>query len=222
MPANLLLATTTYCCYCYCYSPATLTSLAHFTLLSLPSSSLSHIISTASHLFFSSQVKCDGRPNGCRNCERLQLDCVGDNGLAAGRATPMSLRKIRTYRSCKSCRLSKTKCNGDRPKCSRCTAKKTECVYDGGSAPRWARNLDRGSRTASTEGSRSKSRELAIAMLEASDEADAQDDTPMTSIGSAEPLKLGDITGSKALGSAQSVASIEPSGSDILSWYVLA
>ncbi|KAK4085536.1 transcriptional regulator family: Fungal Specific TF [Trichoderma aggressivum f. europaeum] len=164
------------------------------------------------------KVKCDGRPNGCRNCERLQLDCVGDNGLAAGRATPMSLRKIRTYRSCKSCRLSKTKCNGDRPKCSRCAAKKTECVYDGGSAPRWARNLDRGSRTASTEGSRSKSRELAIAMLEASDEADAQDDTPMTSIGSAEPLKLGDITGSKALGSARSVASIEPSGSDILSW----
>ncbi|KAH0526309.1 hypothetical protein TsFJ059_009653 [Trichoderma semiorbis] len=167
------------------------------------------------------KVKCDGRPNGCRNCERLQLDCVGDNGLAAGRATPMSLRKIRTYRSCKSCRLSKTKCNGDRPKCSRCTAKKTECVYDGGSAPRWARNLDRGSRTASTEGSRSKSRELAIAMLEASDEADAQDDTPMTSIGSAEPLKLGDISGSKKpLGSAQSVASIEPSGSDILSWLV--
>ncbi|KAK0760919.1 hypothetical protein N5P37_005860 [Trichoderma harzianum] len=167
------------------------------------------------------QVKCDGRPNGCRNCERLQLDCVGDNGLAAGRATPMSLRKIRTYRSCKSCRLSKTKCNGDRPKCSRCTAKKTECIYDGGSAPRWARNLDRGSRTASTEGSRSKSRELAIAMLEASDEVDAQDDTPMTSIGSAEPLKLGEISGSKKpLGSAQSVASIEPSGSDILSWLV--
>lgn len=176
---------------------------------------------TASHFFSFTQVKCDGRPNGCRNCERLQLDCVGDNGLAAGRATPMSLRKIRTYRSCKSCRLSKTKCNGDRPKCSRCTAKKTECVYDGGSAPRWARNLDRGSRTASTEGSRSKSRELAIAMLEASDEADAQDDTPMTSIGSAEPLKLGEISGSKKpLGSAQSVASIEPSGSDILSWYV--
>lgn len=167
------------------------------------------------------QVKCDGRPNGCRNCERLQLDCVGDNGMAAGRATPMALRKIRTYRSCKSCRLSKTKCNGDRPKCSRCNAKKSECVYDGGSAPRWARNLDRGSRTASTEGSRSKSRELAIAMLEADDDdADALLDTPMTSSGSAEPLKLGDTPGPRALGSSQSVASIEPSGSDILSWYV--
>ncbi|UKZ79434.1 hypothetical protein TrVFT333_007189 [Trichoderma virens FT-333] len=166
------------------------------------------------------KVKCDGRPNGCRNCERLQLDCVGDNGLAAGRTTPMALRKIRTYRSCKSCRLSKTKCNGDRPKCSRCTAKKTECVYDGGSAPRWARNLDQGSRTASTEGSRSKSRELAIALLEGSDEIDAQHDTSMTSNGSSEPLKLGEMPGPKGLGSAHSVASIEPSGSDILSWLI--
>lgn len=128
----------------------------------------------------------------------------------------MALRKIRTYRSCKSCRLSKTKCNGDRPKCSRCTAKKTECVYDGGSAPRWARNLDHGSRT---EGSRSKSRELAIAALaEGSDEAEnPQLATPLTSNGSAEPQMPGEVP---ALGSLQSVASIEPSGSDVLSWYV--
>ncbi|KAL7806023.1 fungal-specific transcription factor domain-containing protein [Trichoderma gracile] len=179
------------------------------------------------------KVKCDGRPNGCRNCERLQLDCVGDNGQAAGRATPMALRKIRTYRSCKSCRLSKTKCNGDRPKCSRCAAKKTECVYDGGSAPRWARNLDRASRTASTDGSRSKSRELAMAGLEAGDDDDDVDDlvqqrhqqqqqqqqldTPLTSIGS---QTTDETPGSKAFGSTRSVASIEPSGSDILSWLV--
>lgn len=170
------------------------------------------------------QVKCDGRPNGCRNCERLQLDCVGDNGQAAGRATPVALRKIRTYRSCKSCRLSKTKCNGDRPKCSRCVAKKTECVYDGGSAPRWARNLDRGSRTASTDGSRSKSRELAMAGVEDGDDdvdehqrQQQQLDTPLTSIGS---LSTDETPGSKGFGSTRSVASIEPSGSDILSWYV--
>ncbi|KAG8407564.1 hypothetical protein J3458_020316 [Metarhizium acridum] len=55
----------------------------------------------------------------------------------------MSLRKIRTYRSCQSCRLSKTKCNGDRPKCARCAAKLIQCVYDGGAAPRWTRNLNR-------------------------------------------------------------------------------
>lgn len=168
-------------------------------------------------LFGASQVKCDGRPNGCRNCERLQLDCVGDNGLTASRNTPMALRKIRTYRSCKSCRLSKTKCNGDRPKCSRCNAKKTECVYDGGSAPRWARNMDPGARA---DGSRSKSRELAaLALLaEGSDEAEIpQLATPLTSNGSAEPQIPGEVPG---LGSLQSVASIEPSGSDIFSWYV--
>lgn len=59
----------------------------------------------------------------------------------------MSLRKIRTYRSCQSCRLSKTKCNGDRPKCARCAAKLIQCVYDGGAAPRWTRNLNRSQAT---------------------------------------------------------------------------
>ncbi|KAG5992193.1 hypothetical protein E4U43_003829, partial [Claviceps pusilla] len=94
------------------------------------------------------QVKCDGRPNGCRNCERLQLECVAGDGstmLAGSRtsSSPISLRKIRTYRSCQSCRLSKTKCNGDRPKCSRCSAKLIQCVYDGCAAPRWTRNLNK-------------------------------------------------------------------------------
>ena len=96
-------------------------------------------------------MKCDGRPNGCRNCERLELDCVDDTtGLTsptAGRRSSItsspasSLRKIRTYRSCTSCRLSKTKCNGNRPRCSRCGAKGLDCVYDGGSSPRWTKNF---------------------------------------------------------------------------------
>ncbi|OAA47225.1 Fungal transcriptional regulatory protein [Beauveria brongniartii RCEF 3172] len=104
------------------------------------------------------KVKCDGRPNGCRNCERLQLDCVADDGSTApstssaavaaavkrsSSASAVALKKIRTYRSCNACRLSKTKCDGDRPKCGRCVAKQVECVYDGGAAPRWTRNLDR-------------------------------------------------------------------------------
>lgn len=100
------------------------------------------------------QVKCDGRPNGCRNCERLQLECVSENGTIAAAApddgthrtaapSPVSLRKIRTYRSCTACRLSKTKCDGGRPNCARCVVKKLGCVYDGGSTPRWTRNLNR-------------------------------------------------------------------------------
>ncbi|KAJ4260658.1 hypothetical protein NW762_007402 [Fusarium torreyae] len=99
------------------------------------------------------KVKCDGRPNGCRNCERLQLECVDDEGSKSGsrRSVPVSLRKIRTYRSCTSCRVSKTKCDGDRPRCSRCCARNLECQYDGGSAPRWARNLSKAPTSGSTE-----------------------------------------------------------------------
>ncbi|KAM4062175.1 fungal specific transcription factor [Hirsutella rhossiliensis] len=90
------------------------------------------------------KVKCDGRPNGCRNCERLELDCLG--GAAEGAAVSSSSpRKIRTYRSCQSCRLSKTKCNGVRPCCARCAAKGLDCLYDGGSAPRWTSSLTTGS-----------------------------------------------------------------------------
>ncbi|KAF5000711.1 hypothetical protein FGRMN_1552 [Fusarium graminum] len=100
------------------------------------------------------KVKCDGRPNGCRNCERLQLECVDDDGSRSGSrrgSVPVSLRKIRTYRSCTSCRVSKTKCDGDRPRCSRCCARNLECQYDGGSAPRWARNLSKAPTSGSTE-----------------------------------------------------------------------
>ncbi|KAG6122890.1 hypothetical protein E4U14_003764 [Claviceps sp. LM454 group G7] len=98
------------------------------------------------------KVRCDGRPDGCRNCERLQLECVADDGSKRrGVSTSLSsssasMRRLRTYRSCQSCRLSKTKCDGDRPKCSRCEAKRVPCVYNGGAAPRWTRNLDKSKR----------------------------------------------------------------------------
>lgn len=107
-----------------------------------------------------SQVKCDGRPNGCRNCERLQLDCVGDDGTPSSKKpSAASLRKIRTYRSCTTCRLSKTKCDGDRPICGRCSAKHIDCIYDGGAAPRWTRNFDRASHAPSVDSGISDTRE---------------------------------------------------------------
>ncbi|KAH7308164.1 fungal-specific transcription factor domain-containing protein [Stachybotrys elegans] len=113
------------------------------------------------------KVKCDGRPNGCRNCERLQLECVADDGTTTGhRPSPVSLRKIRTYRSCTTCRLSKTKCDGDRPRCSRCATKNIECVYDGGPAPRWARNLDEEAQAKGADEDRSDSLERTSASLD--------------------------------------------------------
>ncbi|KAG6292080.1 hypothetical protein E4U46_000507 [Claviceps purpurea] len=97
------------------------------------------------------KVRCDGRPDGCRNCERLQLECVADDGskrrgVSTSSSSSVSMRKLRTYRSCQRCRLSKTKCDGDRPKCSRCAVKLVQCVYNGGAAPRWTRNLNKSKR----------------------------------------------------------------------------
>ncbi|RDA90422.1 hypothetical protein CP533_5235 [Ophiocordyceps camponoti-saundersi (nom. inval.)] len=86
------------------------------------------------------KVKCDGRPNGCRNCQRLQLDC-DEGGANFGSASTSSVPKMRTYRSCQSCRFSKTKCSGSRPRCGRCVAKAIQCLYDGDSVPRWTTNL---------------------------------------------------------------------------------
>ncbi|RDA87279.1 hypothetical protein CP532_1357 [Ophiocordyceps camponoti-leonardi (nom. inval.)] len=75
------------------------------------------------------RVKCDGRPNGCRNCQRLQLDCdEGGAKFGSSASASASVPKMRTYRSCRSCRLSKTKCSGSRPRCRRCVAKEVELL----------------------------------------------------------------------------------------------
>ncbi|PHH68221.1 hypothetical protein CDD80_171 [Ophiocordyceps camponoti-rufipedis] len=50
---------------------------------------------------------------------------------------------MRTYRSCQSCRLSKTKCSGSRPRCARCANKALDCLYDGEASPRWTSSLGR-------------------------------------------------------------------------------
>lgn len=98
------------------------------------------------------QVKCDETPGGCRNCARLNLPCPNspaygnavhlavhaaapDNPLLA---TQAGLRRSRTYRSCRFCRTSKSRCSGDRPSCVRCRQKYLECSYDGKQAPAWA------------------------------------------------------------------------------------
>lgn len=93
------------------------------------------------------KVKCDQRPNGCSNCERLGLRCAASNvspqeemGLVAtaGKSRP---RRGRIYRSCVECRKSKTRCNGIRPACLRCQQRKTQCVYASSALPRWTRRV---------------------------------------------------------------------------------
>ncbi|KAL1866975.1 hypothetical protein VTK73DRAFT_4444 [Phialemonium thermophilum] len=109
------------------------------------------------------KVKCDGRRlNGCANCERLGLECVGwtspstptpgSSGLPGlPPRTPLtstapaagSGSRKRTFRSCNQCRSAKTKCDGRRPTCLRCRVRSLPCIYRAGSEPSWTRVLAR-------------------------------------------------------------------------------
>ena len=95
------------------------------------------------------QVKCDERPNGCANCERLQLDCVQNGGVSAAAKRPstsyepvVGIKRKRTFRSCIPCRDSKVKCSGERPNCTRCQQRRTSCVYDAEQVePAWVQSI---------------------------------------------------------------------------------
>jgi hypothetical protein len=95
------------------------------------------------------QVKCDERPNGCLNCERLQLDCVQNGLIASAIKRPgtavepiIGIKRKRTFRSCVPCRESKVKCSGERPKCNRCSQRRTSCVYDAETnEPAWVQSI---------------------------------------------------------------------------------
>ncbi|KAF2464245.1 uncharacterized protein BDR25DRAFT_381369, partial [Lindgomyces ingoldianus] len=99
------------------------------------------------------QVKCDERPNGCFNCEKLQLSCLPASQGTSNESNPVSREEInnvrvtartkrkRTYRSCISCRESKVKCSGDRPTCSKCWQKAAICVYDAEPEPVWVQSI---------------------------------------------------------------------------------
>ncbi|KAL3433362.1 fungal-specific transcription factor domain-containing protein [Aspergillus tetrazonus] len=85
------------------------------------------------------QVKCDERPEGCANCERLQLECSGYGRSAVQRSGTRRAR--RTYRSCTNCRLRRAKCSGERPACMRCRSRHLECQYGDNVEPAWSQRL---------------------------------------------------------------------------------
>ncbi|KAH8724439.1 fungal-specific transcription factor domain-containing protein [Phaeosphaeriaceae sp. PMI808] len=95
------------------------------------------------------KVKCDERSNGCLNCERLQLDCVQHGQVASALKRPgtgvepiIGIKRKRTFRSCVPCRESKVKCSGERPKCNRCSQRRTSCVYDAETnEPAWVQSI---------------------------------------------------------------------------------
>lgn len=94
-------------------------------------------------------MKCDERPEGCLNCERLQIPCL--RPVAASRSAPVAVsatrpdapndkfHRHRTFRSCNSCRLAKVRCSGERPECERCSRRKVSCEYGDKEAPRWVK-----------------------------------------------------------------------------------
>ncbi|CBF87498.1 uncharacterized protein ANIA_11216 [Aspergillus nidulans FGSC A4] len=85
------------------------------------------------------KVKCDERPEGCANCERLQLECSGYGRSAVQRSGTRRAR--RTYRSCTNCRLRRAKCSGERPACMRCRSRHLECRYGDNVEPAWSQRL---------------------------------------------------------------------------------
>ncbi|KAF2134924.1 hypothetical protein P153DRAFT_305844 [Dothidotthia symphoricarpi CBS 119687] len=95
------------------------------------------------------KVKCDERPNGCLNCERLQLSCVQNGALStavkrssASFEPAVGIKRKRTFRSCVTCRDSKVKCSGERPTCLRCQQRRAACVYDAEAIePAWVQSI---------------------------------------------------------------------------------
>ncbi|VUC24396.1 unnamed protein product [Clonostachys rosea] len=77
------------------------------------------------------KVKCDERPNGCANCEKLHLECSGYQRAS----NPVKGGGKRTYRSCNNCRLARCKCSGDRPVCVACRENNLQCSYENTAKP---------------------------------------------------------------------------------------
>ncbi|KAK7418719.1 hypothetical protein QQX98_003737 [Neonectria punicea] len=72
-------------------------------------------------------VRCDGSPNPCSNCHRLNFTC----SFLASPATTASSRpeRRRGPRACVQCRSPKSRCSGDLPSCAACRSRAGECVY---------------------------------------------------------------------------------------------
>lgn len=94
-------------------------------------------------------MKCDERPNGCANCERLHLECPGyhrpgPTSSTADEPPARGRRDRRTGQSCSGCRIAKSKCSGERPVCERCRDNSLQCSYQD-SAEERAATFDRSS-----------------------------------------------------------------------------
>ncbi|KAI5777352.1 hypothetical protein EDC01DRAFT_405805 [Geopyxis carbonaria] len=85
------------------------------------------------------KVKCDERPGGCTNCQRLEVPCPGYTAAPPAEHTEEMVEAIfakagrkrrRMLGSCKECRVTKSRCSGERPACERCLKKNARCEYE--------------------------------------------------------------------------------------------
>ncbi|KAH8900621.1 hypothetical protein GQ53DRAFT_675392, partial [Thozetella sp. PMI_491] len=85
------------------------------------------------------KVRCDGRPELCLRCEKLGLQCIQEGSplLPPGPSdansnsdlTQAGHKRLRIPIACESCRKKKLKCDAQRPACSSCVRKQTQCLY---------------------------------------------------------------------------------------------
>ncbi|KAF7541150.1 hypothetical protein G7054_g870 [Neopestalotiopsis clavispora] len=78
------------------------------------------------------KVKCDGRQDVCRNCERLEFECSfqqQSRGQPAAQYAAKLPERRRRMQACLSCRSKKIRCLGELPECSNCSKKGLSCSY---------------------------------------------------------------------------------------------
>ncbi|KAK7746547.1 hypothetical protein SLS62_009410 [Diatrype stigma] len=75
-------------------------------------------------------VRCDGRQDVCRNCERLGFECSFQQlSQPPGQYVLKPPEPRRRTQACSQCHLKKTRCLGELPSCSNCTRKGRKCTY---------------------------------------------------------------------------------------------
>ncbi|KAG9249616.1 uncharacterized protein F5Z01DRAFT_473842 [Emericellopsis atlantica] len=111
------------------------------------------------------KVKCDERPSGCLNCEKLHLECTYSR--PTGQPTRSQTGR-RTYRSCNACRAARCKCSGDRPLCARCQETDLPCSYADTGAGTSRNGLSQTKGTRVTTTSPDKSSEAGTSMRQGS------------------------------------------------------
>lgn len=131
-------------------------SSSHQQVFPLPQNSVANMLS----YFATLKVRCDGRQDVCRNCERLGFECSFQQlSQPPGQYVLKPPEPRRRTQACSQCHLKKTRCLGELPSCSNCTRKGRKCTYPRtrkqGQGPGSGSGSGQGSSTAAADGSES-------------------------------------------------------------------